>query len=92
MIYYAFIPHVTCKSNNYLIRLVTLNTTIIYSNNTRQFVYIKNVAKARAEALKAKADIQAVAEACFKVEEGAYTTEDRIDKTLSKRNIISTTV
>ncbi len=50
------------------------------------------MAEAKAEALETKADTQAAAEARSEAEEETYTIEDRIDKTLSKRNIISTTV
>ncbi len=50
------------------------------------------MAEAEAEALEAKADTQAAAEACSEVEEETYTVEDRTDKTLSRRNIISTTI
>ncbi len=50
------------------------------------------MAEVGAEALEAKADTQAAAEACFEVEEETYTTEDKINKTLSKRNIISITI
>ncbi len=42
--------------------------------------------------METKANTQAAAEARLEVKEGTYTTEDRIDKTLSRRNIISTTV
>ncbi len=71
---------------------MTLNITITRLSNTRRIIRIKNVAEAEAEALEAKADIQAVAKACSKVEEETYTTEDRTNKTLSRRNIISTTI
>ncbi len=50
------------------------------------------MAEAGVEALETKADTQAAAEARSKVEEETYTTEDKTDKTLSRRNIISTTV
>ncbi len=42
--------------------------------------------------METKADIQAAVEACSEVEEETYITKDKIDKILSKRNIISTIV
>ncbi len=50
------------------------------------------MAEAEAEALEAKADTQAAAEARSEAEEETHTAEDRTDKTLSRRNVISATV